>query len=461
MKRVAAILALAFLAGAASADEGFGFGDPADSGASAGAAEARGGTPAVAVSAEVTASVSAFADDLESSRALKDTELGDIFSGSLGFTASGSNADIAVNLDVTPAGDNESPVSIDEAYARAYWGKLDLEAGIRKLSWGKADSASVLDVANPTDLSDLTVTDSLDRKIARPMLHASWSLGDFTRLEGVFEPSFEGNSYDLEGRWKPRQVESLPGRILAAVNPLVAANPAFQAALSAAEVPYPDTSTLEYAQYGLRLATTVGSSDLGLQYWCGNLPKPAIYVTGYGGDASALAVHVDYNRYHQIGADWASVVATVNARAEIAANVTDDLSGDDGSVYNPALLWSVGFDRDLVAGVNLNAQGSGSIRLMDDKVSDTIDDAEADASATKTTVTAKLSKKFMKDEFEIGVAGLWGIEDRDFLAMPSLVWTKGDTEVEVSGGIFGGDRDGELGYFDENDYVSMSLTCKF
>ncbi len=461
MKRVATILALTLLAGAASA-QGFGFGDAAEAGPSGpGATRSRRESPEVSVSAEVTAEASAFADDLESPSALREAKLGDFFSGSLSFSASGSNAEIAVGLDVAPAGEGESPVSIDEAYARAYWGKLDLEAGIRKLNWGKADSASVLDVANPADLSDLTVTDSLDRKIARPMLHASLSLGDFTRLEGVFEPSFEGNSYDLEGRWKPRQVESLPGRIISAVNPLVAANPAFQAALSTADVAFPDTSALKYSQYGLRLTTTLGSSDFGLQYWCGNLQKPAIYVTGYEGDASGLAVHVDYNRYHQIGADWASVVATINARAEIAANVTEDLAGDDGSVYNPAVLWSLGFDRDLVAGVNLNAQGSGSIRLMDDKVSDAIGDAEADTSATKTTVTAKLSRKFMKDEFEIGLAGLWGIEDRDFLAMPSLVWSKGDTEVELSGGIFGGDRDGELGYFDDNDYVSLSLTCKF
>lgn len=48
-----------------------------------------------------------------------------------------------------------------------------------------------------------------------------------------------------------------------------------------------------------------------------------------------------------------------------------------------------------------------------------------------------------------------------FLILPSIVWTKGDVEVELAGGIFGGDDEGEIGHFGDNDYASLSLTYTF
>jgi hypothetical protein len=70
------------------------------------------------------------------------------------------------------------------------------------------------------------------------------------------------------------------------------------------------------------------------------------------GKADSVA-SLDYNHYHLIGADWAQVIAGFNLRAEVAAKLTSDLDDDDGSVYNPSLAWSLGFDRDLFAGISL------------------------------------------------------------------------------------------------------------
>jgi hypothetical protein len=89
------------------------------------------------------------------------------------------------------------------------------------------------------------------------------------------------------------------------------------------------------------------------------------------GGGAPFGIAVDYNRYHQFGLDWAQVIAGFNLRAEAAANITDDLDrggrGDD-AVYNPAVLWSLGFDRDLFWSVNLNLQCNESIRLVNDEV---------------------------------------------------------------------------------------------
>jgi len=468
------------------ADEAFGFGDGTESGATESIAPADSSPIAVNLSGEIGPSVTVFADDADSSSSIKSFEAGALASGALNVSASGSNADAFAAIDFSAESDGTAEVSFDEAYVRAYFGKLDLEAGLRKVTWGKADSSGPLDVVNPLDLTDLTVTDSLDRKMARPILRASYAIGDFTSVEAIFQPSFAGHDLAFEGMWTPRQITALPGAIAAEAQGKITAlvmsgtislaqamalRDALTGELANADlesIASVDTSSLKYSQGGLRFTTTVGSSDIGVQYWYGYLPKPAISIdvdamlaaASVGGEPLS-AVHIDYNRFHQIGADYASVIGAFNVRAELAANVTEDLSGDDGEVYNPSIAWSLGFDRDVFAAINLNAQAGGSVRLMDGEVADSVSDTEAGEDLTHTTLTMKLSRKFLKDEIEINLAGLYGIEDMDFLILPSIVWTKGDVEVELAGGIFGGDDEGEIGHFGDNDYASLSMTYTF
>jgi hypothetical protein len=226
---------------------------------------------------------------------------------------------------------------------------------------------------------------------------------------------------------------------------------------------YPLTTGLEYAQGGLRFTTTVGSSDVGIQYFYGNLPRPAITITGgdrFLQDPYGIRPDIRYNRYHQIGADYAQVLAGFNLRAELAAHITSDLSGDDGQVYNPALAWSLGFDRDLFWGINLNTQATESIRLLS-VAEDPALDTEAGTERTSTRIILILSRKFLRDELELKATGIWGIEDKDFYLLPALIWTKEAVELELSGGIFGGDAQGELGQYRKNGFVKVALTYSF
>jgi hypothetical protein len=245
----------------------------------------------------------------------------------------------------------------------------------------------------------------------------------------------------------------------------------------------PETDTLDYAQAGLRFTTTVGPVDIGAQYYYGRLPKPAVGMTGFSasmpGVLYALSSAIDtdavdaalmglvppvigYNAYHQIGVDYAQVIAGFNLRAEFAANITEDTAGDDGDVYNPHLAWSLGFDRYLWWGINLNIQGNGTIRLLDDKVnSDPMLDLEAESPVSATRITTILSKKFLRDELEFRAAALWGIEDKDFLIMPALIWTKESISFEVSAGIFGGDKGGQFGQYHKNSFLKMGMTYTF
>ncbi|MCL1928833.1 MAG: hypothetical protein FWG07_08600 [Treponema sp.] len=472
-----------------SADSGsFGFGDTDST---------SGNMPAVKISGEISAQLLAFTDELGSSDKRKGIEPGNVFSGKLNFTASGKTADGVINLKVEPDFSDDSfssPVIIDEAYLRIYVGPVDIEAGLRKLTWGRADSFGPLDVINPVDYSDLSdIGNPRDIKLARPMLHVSWNMGTFSKLEGVFVPWFAGNKYAMEGRWAPPQIMGLPGQIQAGVinslpgmvPPLFSAylptiikdaNEAFnKEPFDPADLYQKKTDTLKYAQGGLRFTTTIGESDLGVQYYFGRLSRPA-----YAIDLRDIAVlnlslpfleihpekihySIDYNYFHQIGVDYAQVIAGFNLRAETGINITSDLKGDDEAVYNPHFVWSLGFDRDLFLGINLNLQGNGLIRLMHDKIGSDplVIDTENGKKITSTRITAILSKKIFQDELELKTTALWGIEDKDFFIVPAIIWSKNDITAELSVGIFGGDRTGELGQYRDNCYIKTVVGWSF
>jgi hypothetical protein len=422
---------------------GFGFDDEAAEDTPNGS-----GSPfAVTIDGEVSASLLGYTDDF--SEGADHTRLGEIFSGKLNFSAENSRADAVINLKLAPAlvyYDKNSPVFVDEAYLRVYFGSVDIEGGLRKLTWGKADSLGPLDVINPLDNSEMTdLSDMMKLKIARPLFHASYRIGSFSKIEGVFVPTFEPIRLADEGLWRPAQMARLD-----------------QLAAAGVPVNHPDTATLNYAQAGARFTTTIGSADVGVQYWYGRLTKPAVAMTLVPGFPLPAAVNFVYNPYHQIGLDWAQVLFGFNIRAEAAANITEDLSGDDGTVYNPHLAWSLGFDRDLFWGINLNIQANETITLLYNKIADnSLFDIEADADITSTQIIAALSKTFFRDELEARAAVIWEPEARDFLITPSLTWTKDAVSIELSGGIFGGDKEGQFGQYRDNDFVKAVLTYTF
>jgi len=445
MKRIALLAALLF--GAAflyAQDFGFGFGGE-DTGNSGGANKSF----SVSISGEVSATMLGYVHDF--SKGAGYTSLGDVFSGKLNFSAGTSFADGVINLNLQTA---DPYVSVDEAYVRAYFGGFEIEGGLRKLTWGKADSFGPLDVVNPLDYTELTdLRDLMNLKIARPLVHATYRVGSFSKIEALFVPAFEPLRFAEEGRWVPAQMKQLD-ELLELPSP-------YTPQLNRPDKS--DLSTVKYAQAGARFTTTVGPADIGFQYYYGRLTRPAVSFILAPPLPIPSAINFDYNPYHQIGADWAQVLFGFNVRAELAANITYDLSGDDGSVYNPSLAWSFGFDRDLFAGINLNFQCNESIRLMHDKIGKNplVVDTEAGKDITSTRIIAAVTKKFFRDELETRVAVMWGIEDKDFLLIPSIIWTRSAVAVELSGGIFGGNEDGEFGQFWENSFIKAALTFRF
>jgi hypothetical protein len=220
---------------------------------------------------------------------------------------------------------------------------------------------------------------------------------------------------------------------------------------------------------------------LGAQYYYGNVFRPVFYIDGvdafinglvlgnnppvnppYPGDPNLLSPKIEYNRYHQLGVDWAQVVYGFNIRAEFAAHITEDLAGDNGAVQNPFLGWSVGFDRDIIWGVNANIQCNETVRLLTGRTGgNPVLDCEAGADPAATRLILRLSKTFFRDKLECKAAAIWDIEDRDCYIIPSLVWTVNDVSAEFSAGIFAGEETGELGQYWKNSFIKLLVRYTF
>ncbi|MDR0602043.1 MAG: hypothetical protein LBG42_06635 [Treponema sp.] len=472
-RRLPAILALAFFAllpPAAGAQEfGFGFDDedPESSGGSSASFPV-----SVKLGGKARGELFAFFDDLNTFEELKNSSPGDIFSGALYFSASASGADAVINLNLGMNRNN--PVALDEAFFRVYFGPANIEAGLRKLSWGRADSFGPLDVVNPLDYSDLSrITNVREIKIARPMVHGTVNMGSSSKLEAVFIPGFEGHRFASSGRWTPSVPvdgifsSSMAGGILSSL-----LNNYYSLLVM------PDTGKLEYAQAGMRFTTTAGPADIGAQYFFGNLFRPSYSFGGagafladlltvlpsnprYTGNFSLLSSRIEYNRYHQIGADWAQVIAGFNIRAELAAHITQDLAGNAGWVRNPFISWSFGFDRDTVWDINVNLQCNESVRLFGDKNSAFAVDFAWDRLPVSTRLTLIVSKKFLRDNLEVKCTGIFDPEDTGLYLIPAVSWAIGEVTADLQAGIFAGKKGGELSQYRNSGYIKTALTYSF
>jgi hypothetical protein len=71
------------------------------------------------------------------------------------------------------------------------------------------------------------------------------------------------------------------------------------------------------------------------------------------------------------------------------------------------------------------------------------------------------SKKFFRDELESKAIIIWDVENMDCYIIPGLTWTVRDLAVELSAGVFAGEKSGDLGQYRENSFVKVGVKYSF
>lgn len=380
------------------------------------------------------------------------------------------------------------PAWIEQAYVQVNAGPLLLGGGLKKMTWGKADLMSVLDVLNPMDYTSREELNPEKIKIAQPMFYFSAYIPFDMKVDVVFLPLFEPNRISLSGDWKAFELtDSIPFDFFSEDEKNVFAEN-FKNKLDSAE-----TTTIRYFQTGMRYsATFAGRHDVSLQYFTGMLPKPAMKAATLSeSDSSFIADEIKksangevwkknevkaiiknlitasqivYNRYHQIGVDYGSSFGPVNVRAEFAANITEDIKGSIPYVYNPFIAWNIGFDYTMPYNINLNVQVVENIILLTKNIlkNDMMNsDIEKNMKITDTHFSFVLSQKLIRGSFEWRIAALVGVEDSDFMIMPGVNWLFGTVLMNADFAFFGGNKAGKFGRFGDNHFIKLSVGYKF
>lgn len=386
------------------------------------------------------------------------------------------------------------PRFIDEGYLQATIGAVTFGGGLKKLTWGKADAFSILDVINPKDLSDPTIFDVQTVKIARPMFFVSAYLPKEMQLEAVFLPVFEGNTFALTGRWISNRIAESVGEFSASENLSRAELQRFTAKmsnflLSSQDIfdelaPKSDTAKLKYAQAGIRYTVTVnGYHDIGFQYYYGFLPNPAVrtnptalndfktkLTSEWKKDApnfseifskAAKAFSIEYNPYHQIGFDYAAALGPVNLRLEAAANITYDIKGTKPNVYNPSLAWNVGLDYTTPIGLSLNLCAAENIKLWHKNIGTESGDTEAVSKPTETKIMLLLSQPLLRSSLNLNLRTIINVESCTFFLAPSVDFTFATLRFDMQAGFFFGKQNGGFSRFKNNSYIGLSIGYAF
>lgn len=340
------------------------------------------------------------------------------------------------------------PSWLDEAYLKILFDKVIIAGGLQKIHWGRADTLSVLDIVNPYDNTDLTLLSTPEKmKCASPLLSATVYLPHGLKLEGVFLPVFEGNRIvtGKTGRWYSHSLNTFIEN-------------------SSQDFQPPVTDTLEYAQAGGRLTAAFGGShDIGIQYFYGRLPDIAFKVENRhtGTSASTPFVIGLYNPYHHIGIDYALTLGPAALNAEAAASITQDVRGDNPSIYNPSLAWNIGAVYSMQRGLTMSVTAAEHIRIFHQKTNNTRYDVEYGKKATDTTLAFSLSQTLLRNSFEWKLSALVGLEDADFCIMPAFHWQLATLLIDCTVGIFGGKQSGMLGQFRKNAFFRLSTAYQF
>lgn len=327
------------------------------------------------------------------------------------------------------------PLWIDQAYMQLLAGPVVLGGGIKKITWGRADFMSVLDIVNPLDYTCVSELSIEKIKIAEPMFYMSAYFPKEMKIDFVFLPVFEGHRLAKDKRFN-----------------------SFDFSIRHDKLKPIKTNTLQYFQGGFRYTSLLDEiHDIGFQYFYGFLPLPAIKEDGEIFD-------LKYDRSHQIGFDYGvQLGGAANLKTEIAANITGDVKGKNPYSYNPNIAWSLGAGYSFPYNITLGIYASQTIRLFQsgDKKDLLSSGIEKKLSPTDTRLQFSFSQKLLRGSLDLKINVMGGIEDRDVFISSEINWILASILLDLQVGIYAGNSNGKLGRRFKNNFIKFSIGYEF
>jgi len=425
-------------------DEGFG-----DEGSSS-AVEINGSLSTSVRSFLTSDSIEALADLDEEADAVEVAAEADLI-----FTYEGSDFKVVSDFSFTPSldsGNLDSMVRINEAYGQYFGEKINLEAGLMKVVWGKADEFHVVDVLNNVNYSEFLVPDYLEMMDPELMFKLNVPMGMSSNLEVAYVPVLTADYLPgTDSIWQPKETKiDLPAKLTA-----IAGMGLTPTALASV-----DTNTLDYGQAALHFTSSASGFDYGFTYYAGYNKMPTV---NFEQDGADMNYWVSYDPMHVFGVEMGYILAGFNLKGEFAYNMTYDFSGDDALIHNNSIRWVGGFDRDIPLGnLNINIQEAGNVILNNDEITNSDIEYSSEDTYTQNLLIVAITDKFINDKLETKLIGFYHFEESDFGVYPRVEYTPvDDFTFGLEGRFFGGDDDTFFGQYKDNNFVEVSLSWNF
>lgn len=374
---------------------------------------------------------------------------------------------------------------------------MDLLIGKEKLVWGKGDKLHVIDNINGENLTDFILPDYLDRKIGEYMMKSNFYIGDAGNLEIVYTPTFTGNEISKSGKWVPAPIKEL-NNFASDVTAYLMVNGTPLSILAGLEdkLDMPKYNHFDDGQVGIRFTNSTNGYDYGFCFYEGKdrMPtfnkealaniKTRIFLEQTDPSNPLLAtlptvltsldnVNLHYDRTSMFGAEFGTVVLSVNTRAEGAFYYSnDDKNGDNPNVRNSKIAYLVGADREIgLHNINLNIQLKGQYILQNDKIEDNlyldgktnIDiDYNADDKYYQNLLVTKISDNFMNEKFAIESTFVYSLEDESLFINNEISYKlKDDIKVSFKYDVFDGKYGTTFGEFKKNNFCELKAEYSF
>ena len=344
---------------------------------------------------------------------------------------------------------NKIPRLIDEAFLQVSLSALYFSAGAKRITWGRADALSVLDVINPHDMTERLFPDNPD-KMSVPLLHFFAYTPRDIKLEAVFLPMFTPHLLAIEGKWESEGMKQLKNTAFAQTFAKQTTQTEKHRVMQ--NVFKNETDKFKFAQSGARISTTIANThDIALQYFYGYSKMPIVHYDG----VSAIA---EYLPTHHIGMDYGTAIGMVNLKLEACANIVGKQRMKESNFE-----WNADFSSSLPHGLKANLVFKETIWTY-------ILEEDANASyalfrknrQTETISLFSLSQTILRGAVEWRIAVMMGLEDVDCALLPSLHALFGTIIFDAQLGFFlGRNHSGTFSQYHKNSYLRLKLGYEF
>lgn len=335
---------------------------------------------------------------------------------------------------------NKIPRWLDEAFLQVSMGAVYFSGGLKKITWGRADTLSVLDVVNPHDKTQLFFPDR-PTKMSVPLLHFFAYTPHDIKIEAVFIPIFTPHLLAIEGKWKSSSMQEV--QKFATAKTIEELQDIFKT----------DTAKFKFAHTGTRISTTFANShDVGFQYFYGHSKNPIVRYSG-------VSSFVEYLPIHHIGIDYGTAIGPVNLKLEACANIIGK-----NDVKDSNFEWNAGFSSPIAHGLTFGLVfkeiiWTYAIEKNNNQTSYALFRKETQ---TETVSLLSLSQTILRGAVEWKIALMMGIENVDFAIFPSLHAIFGTIIFDTQLGFFiGKDHTGAFSQYHKNNYLRLSFGYEF